>query len=39
LRRDGFEYKDGRLVAVGDIPATEEIEAAAITLDAPYIRT
>lgn len=39
LRRDGFEWKGEKIVAVGQVSTVVQIEMAVATLDAPYLRT
>ena len=35
--KDGFDYRDGRLVAIGSIPNAAHLKEVAISVDAPYL--
>lgn len=37
IRKDGFEFKEGRLVAVGGLSAAGKLKEQAIKVDAPYL--
>jgi hypothetical protein len=37
IRKDGFEYRDSRLVPVGGLSATTKLKEEAIKVDAPYL--
>jgi hypothetical protein len=39
LKRDGFDYANGRILALGNVPATAHLAAQAVVVDAPYIVT
>ena len=35
--KDGFDFKDGRLVPVGELPAASKLKEEAIKVDSPYL--
>jgi Abortive infection C-terminus len=37
IRRDGYEYRDGKLLASGIAPATSRLKEEAVRVDAPYL--
>ena len=37
IRRDGFDFRDGRLVSVGTLSTTAKLKEDAIAADAPYL--
>jgi hypothetical protein len=37
LRKDGFEYKDGKIVPTGSLPAAAKLKEDALRVDAPYM--
>lgn len=39
LKRDGFVYRDGRLVALGDVAVTPKLSETARAFDAHYLHT
>lgn len=39
LKKDGFVYRDGRLVAVGDVAVTPKLLETALAFDAHYLHT
>jgi abortive infection Abi-like protein len=37
IRRDGFDFRDGHLAAVGTLPAAAKLKEDAMRVDAPYL--
>jgi hypothetical protein len=37
LQKDGYEYKDGRIIPAGATPATSKLKQDAVNIDAPYL--
>jgi hypothetical protein len=37
VRRDGFEFRDGRLIAVGTLPTAAKLKEDAMRVDVPYL--
>ena len=37
IRRDGFDFRDGHLVAVGTLPTAAKLKEDAMRVDAPYL--
>ena len=37
LRHDGFVYKEGKIVSLGQVPSLTHLESIAVTADFPYL--